>query len=91
MATVQARTVVRIQLDLPEQRAKELDELMRETNISSRRELFNTALTLLWWVAKQRKENRVIAALNEETGHYTELILPTLDPPEPPVGSESPS
>jgi len=36
--------MVRIQLDLPEEQVKELDELMRETHIGTRKDLFNNAM-----------------------------------------------
>lgn len=81
MSNKQSLDVVRIQLDLPEHKLEELNELMKEANIGNRKDLFNTALTLLAWVVAQRKENRIITSLNEEEGSYIELKLPFVDDP----------
>jgi metal-responsive CopG/Arc/MetJ family transcriptional regulator len=70
------RVVLRIQLDLPEEKVKELDALMEETGISTRKDLLNTALTFLAWITKERKENRIIVSLDEQTGSYKELVMP---------------
>jgi hypothetical protein len=67
---------MRIQLDLPEEKVQELDDLMREVNITTRKDLFNTALTLLVWVVNERKGGRIIASLDEEDDSYKELVMP---------------
>lgn len=68
--------MIRIQLDLPVDKVRELDGLMEEAHITTRKDLFNTALTLLAWVANERKEGRVIASLDERSGSYKELVMP---------------
>ena len=71
--------MVRIQLDLPEDQVKELDELMRETKLATRKELFNNALTLFHWAAKAKRAGRTIASLNENDGTAKELVMPALE------------
>ena len=68
--------MIRIQLDLPEERVRELDEIMREAHIGTRKELFNSALTFLAWALNEREQGRVIASLDETTGGYKELVMP---------------
>ena len=71
--------MVRIQLDLPEEQVKELDALMEKTKLSTRKELFNNALTLLQWAVKAKQAGRVIASLDEESGKAKELVMPALE------------
>ena len=71
--------MVRIQLDLPEEQVKELDELMKETNIVTRKDLFNNALTLFQWAAKAKRAGRIVASLDEETGTAKEILMPALE------------
>jgi hypothetical protein len=68
--------MIRIQLDLPEDRVRELDSLMREAQITTRKDLFNSALTLLAWALNERERGRIIASLDENTGGYKELVMP---------------
>ena len=71
--------MVRIQLDLPDDQVSELDELMKETNIVTRKELFNNALTLFQWAARAKRSGSIIAALDETTGTAKELVMPALE------------
>jgi len=68
--------MIRIQLDLPEERVRQLDDLMEAAHITTRKDLFNSALTLLAWAVDEREKGRVIASLDENTGKYKELVMP---------------
>lgn len=78
---------VRLQLELPEQRAAELRKLMEECQISTQKELFNTALTLFEWAVGERRKGRAIASIDESNMKYKELAMPALSA----VRSEAPS
>lgn len=65
----------KIQFDLPDQRAKELDELATEAGVT-RKDLFNNALTLLEWAIDQKHKGRIIASLDEANQSYRELMMP---------------
>jgi metal-responsive CopG/Arc/MetJ family transcriptional regulator len=80
--------MVRIQLDLPEEQVKELDELMRETNIVTRKDLFNNALTLFQWAVKAKRAGRIVASLDEAGGTAKELVMPALESVRGPVVSK---
>jgi len=70
---------VRIQLDFQADYVKELDDLMRETKIVTRKDLFNNALTLFQWAAKAKRAGRIVASLDEKTGTARELVMPALE------------
>ena len=70
--------MVRIQIELPEEKVKELDNLMRVAQISTRKDLFNNALTLFEWAIEERKSGRSIASVDENNKRYKELVMPTL-------------
>lgn len=74
-----APIMTRIQLDMPEEQVKELDELMKETNITTRKDLFNNALTLFQWAVKAKRAGRIVASLDEETGTAKEILMPVLE------------
>ena len=72
-------TLTRIQFDLPDTKVADLDRIMAEGGIRTRKELFNNALSLLEWAIKQRKAGRTIAAVDESNDSYRELSMPILE------------
>jgi len=71
--------MVRIQLDFPYEQVRALDELMKQTNIVTRKDLFNNALTLFQWAVKSKRNGRIIASIDEKTGTSKELVMPALE------------
>ena len=71
--------IVRMQFELPRDKADELDVLMSETGIGTKKELFNNALTLLKWALKETRRGNTIASIDEKHGKYRELQMPILD------------
>jgi len=71
--------MVRIQLDLPDEQVRELDELMKETLLTTRKDLFNNALTVFQWAAKAKRAGRIVASIDEESGNAKELVMPALE------------
>ena len=69
---------VRVQLDLPAERIAELEELMAKTGVTTRKDLFENALTLFEWAVAQRVQGRSIASINEDEDSYRELVMPAL-------------
>ena len=70
---------MRLQLDLSEAKVRDLDRIMEECNISTRKELFNNALTLLEWAVGERKRGNTIASVDEERKTFRELQMPILN------------
>jgi metal-responsive CopG/Arc/MetJ family transcriptional regulator len=71
--------MVRIQLDLPDERVKELDSLMDEVGVSTRKDLFNNALTLFEWAVDEKRAGRTIASIDDVEKRYKELVMPALE------------
>jgi metal-responsive CopG/Arc/MetJ family transcriptional regulator len=69
----------RIQLEFSKDMMGEFDNMMKETNSSTRKELFNNALSLLKWAIKEKKAGMAIASVNEKDGKYKEVVMPILD------------
>lgn len=71
-------SMIRIQFELPEDKVKELEGLMREAGISTKKDLINNSLTLLEWAIKERKAGKFIASVDERNNRLKELIMPAL-------------
>ncbi len=67
---------MRIQLEVPDTSATQLKTLMKKGNIRTFSDLFNNALTVLYWCLKEREQGRVIASLDEAQNRYKELAMP---------------
>ena len=70
---------MRLQLELPEARVAQLDALMEATDIATRKELFNNALSLFEWAVREARSGNTIASVNEKEGKYREIHMPALD------------
>lgn len=68
----------RIQFDLPDDKVAELEKLMAESGIKTKKELFNNALTLFEWAIQERKAGKTIASVDEKANRYKELLMPAL-------------
>ena len=61
---------MRIQLELPEDKVREIDSLMADAGISTRKLYIEYALATLKWALDQARDDRIIAALNESTNSF---------------------
>ncbi|HEX9768405.1 MAG TPA: hypothetical protein VGA50_04440 [Kiloniellales bacterium] len=71
-------TKTRLQFDLVASRVAELDQIMADCGIDTRKELFDNALTLLQWAVREVKRGNIIASVNEREERYRELQMPIL-------------
>jgi hypothetical protein len=69
---------VRLQIDLDEDQMKELEQMMEEGKVRTKKDLFNAAFTLLRWAMKERRAGRIIASVDEARDTYKELEMPVL-------------
>jgi hypothetical protein len=67
---------VRLQLEITPSRLKELEALMAEVGIDTKKELLNYAITFLEWAIEERKKGNIITSLNEREKTYRELFMP---------------
>ena len=71
--------MTRIQLELPEERVRELEQLMTQTGTNTKKDLLNDALTLFEWAVNERIAGRTIASVDEQQHRYKEVVMPSLE------------
>lgn len=54
----------------------ELEKLMKETGIETKRELINTAITLFIWAIREVKSGRSVGSVDEKNGKWKEIVIP---------------
>lgn len=74
-----AMPMTRVQIILPAERVRILDEIAEQGGLTTRKDLINNALTLLNWAVREVKRGRTIASVDERTQRFTELQMPMLD------------
>ena len=70
--------MVRVQIEITEEKSRELELLMKEVGIKTKKDLINNALTLFEWAVKEIKEGRKIVSLDEKNKKYKEVFMPCL-------------
>lgn len=70
---------VRVQFDLTEDKVNEIQEIMDKSGMSSRKDVFNTALTLLEWAIDESEQGHDIAAIDRAKKEFFSLRMPVLD------------
>lgn len=78
---MQAKQVrkMRLQLDLSPYEAKQLDRLTRMSGVASRKDLFNSALTLLGWATREVALGKKVASFDDNRKERTILSMPALN------------
>ena len=67
-----------LQFEVNKKQLENIDILMKEVGVDSRKDLFNNALTALQWMVKQKKEDRSVGSLSKDDSNYKELNMPIL-------------
>ena len=75
--------MARFQLDISDDRLKEIEELMALTNTATKKEFVNCAITLLKWAIRQRQLGKSVASYDDQTDKIKELAMPILDAVRP--------
>lgn len=68
----------RVQVDLSPIEVDRMNWMMEVCGLESRKDLFNTALTLLEWAANEAVEGRKVASFNDQSGDRYVLGMPAL-------------
>lgn len=68
---------MRIQFELTDDKAKELDSFMSILGVTTKKDLFENALALLEWATKEinNDPDRVIGSIDEKKDTYKELQM----------------
>jgi hypothetical protein len=69
----------RIQIDLPEDRYHEIDNLIEQCGFSTKKEFFDNNITLFKWAVRQAMKGLSVASVDERRKLYTELQMPFLE------------
>ena len=70
---------MRVQLDIPKDQIRELDVLMKQAGIATKKDLFNYALTLFEWAIAEKRSGRRVASVDSTDSNFKELIMPPLE------------
>ena len=70
---------MRIQLEVPETIANRVRNLMKEADVKTYSEFFGYALTGLDWMAKERRQGRMVVSTDPGFTQVKELSMPILD------------
>ena len=68
----------RLNIEFNGEKMREIESLMREARVSTKKEFVNAALTLLKWAIKERRAGRTIASVDEKKDSWKELEMPIL-------------
>jgi len=71
--------MVRLQFELENERVSEIERLMQLTDIRTKKEYFNNALTLFKWAINERCQGRLIASVDESNKSMRDLRMPALE------------
>jgi hypothetical protein len=71
-------STTRVQFNVPDHKLAELDEMQDKLGLSTRKDLFDNAMTLLRWAIQEKERGRTITAVGEE-GSQRELVMPALE------------
>ena len=71
--------MTRIQIDLPDEKVRQIEALIIETGLPTKKDFFNNAVTLLAWAIREVKAGRIIASVDESQNRYKEILLPALE------------
>ena len=70
--------ITRFQVEVTDEQNRLLERLIEDVGLRSKRELFNNALSLLYWAVERSKEGRLIASVAPDEKSMRELELPAL-------------
>jgi hypothetical protein len=73
------RGPVRLQVELEPEKVRELEGMMEAGHVRTKKDLINSALTLLKWAMNEVKRGRIIASVDEKEDTYKQLVMPVLE------------
>jgi hypothetical protein len=70
---------MRVQFEITAEQSKKIEELMKKTGTTTKKDLLNDALSMLQWAVRQVSNGRVVGSIDEKDNSYRELNTPTLE------------
>ena len=71
--------VTRFQVEIDQTEMDELERLQQLGGLRTKRELLNTAMTLLKWAAREKGRGCAIVSIDDHKGQLKELEMPFLE------------
>ncbi len=71
--------LVRVQLDFPQERIDELNNVMNAVGLDTRKDLFNNALSIFAWAVGEKEKGRAIISVDEDSDSFKELVMHPLE------------
>ena len=69
---------MRIQYELSDKENAEIELLMKDTGIKTKRDFINNAITLFEWAINERKIGHIVGSIDEKNNKYKEIIMPSM-------------
>ena len=69
---------LRFQVEVTPDQEKLLQAVMKDAGLHTKKELFNSALSLFYWAVQRSKEGRSIASMAPDEKSWRELEVPSL-------------
>lgn len=70
---------MRLQYEISKEKNAELEKLMKDTGIDTKREFINAAVTLFMWAINEAKNGRSIGSVDEESSKWKEIVMSALE------------
>ena len=70
---------VRLQFEVSQSRMDEIERLMKEGDVATKKEFLDSGIALLKWAFKNLRKGRLIVSLNDSDGSYRELDMPAFE------------
>lgn len=71
--------LTRLQIEVTPERMEEFDRLMLKCGVATKKELFNSAMSLLMWAVEEVEAGHEVASFNRAEKSYDILRMPVLD------------
>lgn len=70
---------IKISIILDEEKKNQLETLMAQAGIRTKKELFENAMTLMKWVINQKQAGSIVGAMDEKGDFFKEFCMPAID------------
>ena len=71
--------MTRVQIDLADEKVKQIEALVAEAGLPTKKDFFTNAVTLLAWAMREVRAGRIIASVDEQNNRYKEIVLPAFE------------
>ncbi len=77
LKSIHKQATIRFQVEILEARVDQIGEVMAQTGLRTKRELFDNAISILEWAAQEAAAGNEVGS-RTPTGEFRDLVTPTL-------------